>query len=271
MKNTTFNALVTIFIIIFVAVILAVFTLGNKTALAPAVPIQDAPSDSSDVNASSTSGPQNTPSIIFGQKVYGDLNKDDKRDSAYMFTQSPGGSGTFFYVTAELATNVANSVNGVNSANAGVTNSTGATTQTNSILLGDRIAPQNINIVNGKIVVNYADRKVGEPMVVQPSVGVTKYFAIENGKLVEVQVSTSSTTSKPTPSKPAPTKPTSTAGDRCTANGGTWSAQYGECGGVSSATCQNIGGTFDECASPCRHDPKATVCVAMCAQVCNIK
>ncbi len=258
MKNFTFKALVSIFIIILVAGILTVFVLGNKTALAPVVQDDSGSTGISTPGTASTSTSSDdfdAPKTIFGQKVSGDLNKDGKSDNAYIYTQSPGGSGTFFYVTAELAT----------SANVGATN---ATTQTNSILLGDRIAPQNINIVNGKIVVNYADRKATEPMTTRPSVGVTKYLVVENGKLVE----TPAPTVKPVTTKPAPTKPApTTAGERCMANEGSWSAQYNECGGVSSATCKNIGGTFDECASPCRHDPNATVCVAMCAQVCYIK
>jgi hypothetical protein len=46
--------------------------------------------------------------------------------------------------------------------------------------LGDRIAPQNISINNGLIVVNYAERKSGEPMSAQPSIGVTKTFRVKS-------------------------------------------------------------------------------------------
>ncbi len=264
MKNYTFKALVSIFVIILVAVILAVLFLGNKTALAPVMNGTAGTSTDTGINtntdngaATSTSTTNNT--AIFGKGAVGDLNNDDKKDGAYIFSQNTGGSGTFFYVIAELAVSADNIIH------------------TNSILLGDRIAPQNISITaDGKVVVNYADRKPSEPMTTAPSVGVTKYFVIQSGKLVEVSAGTTATTTSGTQKtpiiKPTPTKPISTnAGDRCMASGGTWSAQYSECGGINNATCENIGGTFEECASPCRHDPNAMVCVAMCAQICIIK
>lgn len=260
MKNYIFNTLIGIFIIILIVVVVSVFVPGNKTALAPVLP-DDSSATSTDTNASNTPGMFTSPIIVFGQKTSGDLNKDGKSDSAYIFTQSPGGSGTFFYITAEVAS---------------FTSTNASTTKTNSILLGDRIAPQNVSIVNGKIVVNYADRKVGEPMVAKPSVGVTKYFVVQNGLLVEVSANNTATTTvqkPPTSVKPAPmpTKPApTTAGAKCIAKGGTWSEQYRECGGVDSATCENIGGTFEECASPCRNDPNAIACTMMCVQICKI-
>jgi hypothetical protein len=47
---------------------------------------------------------------------------------------------------------------------------------TNAVLLGDRIAPQASGFQNGQIIVNYAQRKLGESMTAQPSVGASKYF-----------------------------------------------------------------------------------------------
>lgn len=103
---------------------------------------------------------------VFGEPVSGDLNADGKTDAALILVQDTGGSGTFYYAAAEI-------------------NTTGAATMgTNAILLGDRIAPQNIDIENGQVVVNYADRAPGEPMTTQPSVGVTKYFVLSGDELV---------------------------------------------------------------------------------------
>lgn len=62
----------------------------------------------------------------------------------------------------------------------------GASIGTNAILLGDRIAPQNISIDKGKIMVNYAARKQSEPFTVQPSVGITRYFEVKDSVLTEV-------------------------------------------------------------------------------------
>ncbi len=101
----------------------------------------------------------------FGNEVKGDFNGDGQEDSAYLFTQDGGGSGTFYYVTVKLA-------NGQ---------------ELNAILLGDRIAPQTTEYRDGKIIVNYADRKPNEPMTTRPSVGVSKYLEVVNNQLVEIK------------------------------------------------------------------------------------
>lgn len=104
----------------------------------------------------------------FGNEVLGDLNGDGLEDIVFLLMQDGGGSGTFFYVVVALKTE--KSYQGLN-----------------AILLGDRIAPQTTEFRDGKIIVNYADRKSGEPMTVEPSVGVSRYFKVQNGKLVEVK------------------------------------------------------------------------------------
>ena len=96
----------------------------------------------------------------FGNEVKADFNGDGTTDSAFLVTQNGGGSGTFFYVATSLGGP--------------------------AILLGDRIAPQTTEYRDGKIIVNYADRKAGEPMAADPSVGVSRYFVVTNGTLVEV-------------------------------------------------------------------------------------
>jgi hypothetical protein len=102
----------------------------------------------------------------FGNDASGDLNGDGKPDVAFLITQDPGGSGTFFYVAAVYSTD-----HGYQG--------------TNAVLLGDRVAPQNTLIQDGKIVVNYADRKPTDPMSAAPSVGVSKYLVLKDGSLVE--------------------------------------------------------------------------------------
>lgn len=103
----------------------------------------------------------------FGNEAHGDLNADGLEDVAFLLTQDGGGSGTFYYIAAALKASVGYQ-------------------GTNAIFLGDRIAPQTTEIKNGEIIVNYADRKPGEPMTSQPSVGVSKYLKVENGVLTEV-------------------------------------------------------------------------------------
>lgn len=105
-------------------------------------------------------------SEIFSDPIYKDLDGDGDDDAVLMFTQSPGGSGTFFYVAAAI-------------------NHDGSFQGTNAIFLGDRIAPQNINFLGITIIVNYADRRPEEPMTTKPSQGISKYLIIENGLLQE--------------------------------------------------------------------------------------
>lgn len=104
--------------------------------------------------------------MIFGEPIRGDLNGDGKTDAALMLMQNPGGSGTFYYIAAALNTD------------------TGAR-GTNAILLGDRVAPQNVEIKNGQVIANYTERKPDEPMTAQPSIGVSKYVNINGLTLTE--------------------------------------------------------------------------------------
>ena len=103
----------------------------------------------------------------FGNDVTGDFNGDNFDDIIFLLTYNTGGSGTFYYVVVALKT--ANGYVG-----------------TNGVFLGDRIAPQSTEFRDGEIIVNFADRKSDGPMTATPSVGVSKYLKVENGKLVEV-------------------------------------------------------------------------------------
>lgn len=103
----------------------------------------------------------------FGQPAFGDLDGDGDDDAALILLRQPGGSGTFFYVAAAVNTN-------------------GKFVGTNALFLGDRIAPQDISIRNGQVLVNYADRRPDEPMTVAPSVGQSRYFALKDGALAAV-------------------------------------------------------------------------------------
>ena len=97
----------------------------------------------------------------FGNGVTADLNGDGELDEAFLITQSTGGSGTFFYVVALVS-----SPNGK--------------IGTHAVLLGDRIAPQNLTMGENKIViVNYVDRKPGESFSVQPSVGKSLHLKLD--------------------------------------------------------------------------------------------
>jgi len=106
--------------------------------------------------------------LINGQPVFGDLNEDGNKDAALFRMHKPGGSGTFYYVAAAL-------------------NANGTFRGTNAVLLGDRVAPQTIEVRNAVVIAKYADRRTEESMSTPPSVGMSKYLAIRAGKLVTIQ------------------------------------------------------------------------------------
>jgi hypothetical protein len=103
---------------------------------------------------------------VFGAPVYGDLNGDGQQDAILFLYQETPGTGVFFYVAA-------------------MTSQNGSAKTTNTIFLGDRVAPQNIAIANGVAAVNYIVRRDAAPMTEAPSVGVTKYVKVKGGELVE--------------------------------------------------------------------------------------
>ena len=51
--------------------------------------------------------------------------------------------------------------------------------------------------------------------------------------------------------------------------GGRWLQAFNECEYMPQQQCKNLGGEYNECASACRHDPDAQMCIMMCVQVCQ--
>lgn len=111
-----------------------------------------------------------TTTRYFGNDLKTDLNGDGIPDLAFIITQSPGGSGTFYYV-----------VGAVQDAHNGYSG-------TDGYLLGDRIAPQTIEMSQNPrqknvIVINYADRAPSEPMTTPPSVGKSVYLKLDTASM----------------------------------------------------------------------------------------
>lgn len=97
----------------------------------------------------------------FGNDLRVDVDGDGAEDVAFLITQNPGGSGTFFFAVAALKRG-----DGYKGSDA--------------VLIGDRIAPQTTAKGPGRsIVINYADRKPTDPMTAQPSVGKSLHLLLD--------------------------------------------------------------------------------------------
>jgi hypothetical protein len=104
----------------------------------------------------------------FGNEAAGDLDGDNLEDAAFLVTQETGGSGLFYYAVVALKTKEGYKT-------------------TNAFLIGDRIAPQSSYIPanSRELQVNYAERKPGEPMTAQPSVGAVKLLKVTAAGVLE--------------------------------------------------------------------------------------
>ncbi|TSC81744.1 MAG: hypothetical protein G01um101420_849 [Parcubacteria group bacterium Gr01-1014_20] len=89
---------------------------------------------------------------IFGEPVYGDLDADGDEDAAILLANDPGGSGIFYYAALAIKNGTTYQV-------------------TPAMFLGDRIAPQTVEIHDGHAVFNFAERKAGESLSTPPSIG----------------------------------------------------------------------------------------------------
>jgi heat shock protein HslJ len=105
---------------------------------------------------------------IFGEPLYSDFNGDGKNDGAVILMRTGEGAGIFYYAALAIATGTGYQ-------------------PTNTILLGDRIAPQLPGKENGRAVFNYAERKPGEAVTAQPSIGKSLFieYSTTTGQISE--------------------------------------------------------------------------------------
>jgi hypothetical protein len=92
----------------------------------------------------------------------GDLDGDRRPDVAVVLTQSPSGSGTFFYLAALTAS---------------------GTTPAPTALLGDRINVNGVEVRGGVISVSYLTRPSDAPFTATPSMPASKTFSLSGGQL----------------------------------------------------------------------------------------
>jgi heat shock protein HslJ len=98
---------------------------------------------------------------IWDEPVQTDLNGDGVDDAVLILTHSTGGSGTFYYLAAAIA-----SVDGYSG--------------TAGQLLGDRIEPIAIDVRDGKVSVRFMVRGVGESFTDPPTVMKTRDFMYDS-------------------------------------------------------------------------------------------
>jgi hypothetical protein len=176
----------------------------------------------------------------FGNEVSADIDSDGRVDEIFILTQETGGSGTFFYVAAAL-------------------NKETGYVGSHAVYIGDRIAPQNINIDDKNIIVlNYADRAPGESFAVEPALGKTIYLKYDVRKM---ELSEFVKHFKGEVDPPL----------YCKNRGGVWYPRSNVCeiNSLSEGECVAQGGIFNECASACRHNPEAEMCTMQCVVTCS--
>ncbi len=107
---------------------------------------------------------QNTP-------LFADIDKDGIDDAVLILTQSTGGSGTFYYVAAAIAT---------------PTGYEG----TAALLLGDRIKPQRIEVLGYKARIHFLTRSSEQSFADDPTLPqrVDVIYVAENQQLAEVAI-----------------------------------------------------------------------------------
>ena len=101
---------------------------------------------------------------VSGQPVYADIEGDGDKDAVLWLMQSTSGSGTFVYVAAAL-----NEHEGYRGDVA--------------VLLGDRVAPQTLEVRNGVVKAVYLGRLQNEAMAAKPTHEQTAYLTWIAGEL----------------------------------------------------------------------------------------
>jgi len=103
---------------------------------------------------------------VMDKLAYGDINNDEKDDTALLLARYGGGSGVFIYAAAFLS---------------GPVNYKGSKV----VFIGDRITPQSIFIKDGTVIINYLDRGPDEAFAAEPTIPMSKQFIYKNGEFQE--------------------------------------------------------------------------------------
>jgi hypothetical protein len=105
--------------------------------------------------------------ILLGESAVGDLDGEEPDDAAAITIEQTGGSGTFYLIHALLSED-------------------GELRDAGPVFLGDRIRIVSVAIEGREVVVELLDRPPDAPFAQEPTVEVTRRFALEGGALAEV-------------------------------------------------------------------------------------
>ncbi len=103
---------------------------------------------------------------LTGKQAAGDLDGDGKQDTAVGLTYSGGGSGAFYHVAVLLSSQIGRAAE--------------------TVLLGDRITLETVAVENGRLRVEFLDRRSGEAFAAPPTVHTRRDFRVSNGRLTPV-------------------------------------------------------------------------------------
>ena len=104
---------------------------------------------------------------LSGAPVYGDIDGDGDSDALFFLTQDSGGSGTFHYMVAALRVD-------------------GGYRGGNAVFIGDRIAPQRLDVLQGVVVVDYLEHAPAQPLATQPALSRTAWFVADGDLLIRI-------------------------------------------------------------------------------------
>ena len=108
---------------------------------------------------------------VQNKPLFADINKDGINDALLILTQSTGGSGTFYYVAAAIATP------------SGYEGTAGH-------FLGDRIKPQRIEVLGSKVGIHFLTRSAEQSFGDDPTLSqrIDVIYVAENRQLAEVAI-----------------------------------------------------------------------------------
>ena len=112
-------------------------------------------------------GGSSRPTIALQTHSYGDLDQDGVADAVVVLVENSGGSGSFIYLAAVL-------------------NENGVPMNTSTILLGDRVKVQSVQVADGQIKVSALTHAPEDPLCC-PTQQVEMTYLLEAGQLIQLK------------------------------------------------------------------------------------